>query len=365
MAKNIASSVFAGAPTDALNVADVYVTPTINLLTSLASTLSSVLDSVFNSIRTAGLDLSELAELLKSLIPSSSSSSNSYYNTTSTASSTTTSAEAISRLSSALGINVSAISDLPDAVKNQAVTNLISLSGINVSTLGTASGGTINVTPGTSAQNANGVINGINSVLGDTATPVSTVVDGVALQAFLLSLYNYAVDYGLSDATASAATALNASASDTDTASDIVTAMVSKFPTAVGNSDLDTMQAILNNTTPGAVAAKYPSAVNDIISTYTLSPSVPVSDYPAVLTKMTDILGTIDSTWSTDTRDGVTVNSLSPFDGLSDSSATLFATSEEHQATALLAKTYSSANTVSLLKDFYPNIALLNSDVRA
>ena len=364
MAQKIASSVFAGAPTDTLSVADVYLTPTVDLLTSLASTLSSVLDSVFNSIRTAGLDLSELAELLKSLIPTSSKSSGSSYSST-LASSTTTTSEAVSRLSSALGINVSAISDLPEEVKNQAVANLISLSGINVSTLGTITGDRINVTPGTSAQNANGIINGINAVLGDTTTAVPTVVDGVALQAFLLSLYNYAVDYGLSDAAGTAASALNQSAVDTDTASDIVTAMVSKFPTAVGNSDLDTMQTILNNTTPGAVVAKYPSAVNDIISTYTLDPSISVSEYPSVLTKMTNVLGTINSTWSTDTRDGVTVNSLSPFDGLSDGAAALFATSEEHQATALLAQTYSSANTVELLRQFYPNIALRSSTVRA
>lgn len=361
MVSKVASSVFAGAPTDELNVADVYLSPAVDMLTSLASTLSSVLDSVFNSIRTAGLDLSELAELLKSLIPSSSSSSSAY----TTAASSVTSSQAVERLSSALGINVSAITDLPDAVKNQAVANLISLSGINVSTLGTSSGGTMSVTPGVSAQNVNGIINGINSVLGDSVAQVPTAVDGVAIQAFLLSLYNYAVDYGLSDAVTASATALNESATDTDTASDLVSAMVSKFPTAIANSDLDTMQAILNNTTPGAVVAKYPSAVNDIISNYTLDATVPVSSYPTVLDKMTGVLGTIDTTWATDTRDGVTVTSLSPFDGLSAGSSALFATSDEHQATALLAETYSSANTVSLLKQFYPNIALLNSTVRA
>lgn len=333
----IAQSIFQGASTDKLPIADVYNTPTIDLLSSSVTGVKKVLGNVFTSIRSKGFDLNTLAGMID--IKGGSVSLD---------------AEAAkSRLNSLLGVNITSIKDLSPAAQLSAVKRLTELSGIDASKIVNDAGDIVKVYNGATGKDVNGVLNGLKAVLGNLG--LSNVVDATAKMAFIGSLMEYSTQWGLVDTIQTIMNKFEVGSTERDYLEYVLT---TSFSAACVTGDLDNLQAIVDNTGPQKILANYPTAISMVLTGFQFQTTATPGDYPQLLVKFLQVLTTIDPNWDTYVRNNKAVTKLEPFLTASPNSKTLFSYSDDYWELCLMSASYQTQEAKALVKQFYPMIAI-------
>lgn len=334
---NIAQSIFQGASTDKLPVADVYNAPTLDLLSSSVTGVKKVLGNAFTTIRSRGFDLNTLAGMID--IKSGAVSLD---------------AEAAkSRLNSLLGVNITSIKDLPAAAQLSATRRLTELAGINVNSLTDTAGHILKTVNGVNARDVQGILNGLKSVLGDIG--LSDIVDATAKMAFLGSLAEYATSWGLTDTVQTIMNKFEVGSTERDYLEQVLT---TSFSAACVTGDLDNLQTIVDNTGPQKLLASYPTAISMVLTGFQFRAGTTADQYPELLVKLLQVLTRIDPNWDTVVRNNTAVTRLEPFLTASPDSRTLFSYDDTYWNLCLMAPSYPPQDAKAIVKTFYPDIAI-------
>lgn len=334
---NAATTLFQGAPTDKLPVADVYSAPGIDLLSSSVTGVKKVLGNVFTSIRSQGFNLNDLAKMVKITDGHVGISTE----------------EATRRLNSLLGVNVSSIKDMPLEAQTRAAAKLATLAGINTNQLVTASGDVLKVVNGVNAQDVNGILNGLKKVLGSDL--VESVVDTSAQLGFLGSMLEYSTEWGLTD---TIDTIMDKYERGTETRDYLEYTLNNSYSAAVATGNLPTVQTIIKNTGRDKLLAMYPNAVDMMLQGFVFPADATKADYPNLLTLMKSILVSLNPTWDSVMRNGVAVTSTAPFFSASPDSQELLSWDNKYWDLVLIAPSYPNESLTTITKRMYPDIAL-------
>jgi hypothetical protein len=146
--------------------------------------------------------------------------------------------------------------------------------------------------------------------------------------------------------------------------------LVENLMTSIIYSDMKAINKIIDIVGAGGVLARIPDAVNLILTFYRIPIGSRVSNYPTLLTALTDTLARINSKWDkygrTVLRDqggGVMalevdeINNLEPFTYASIDAHDLFALSVTHRTSSMIARTYPSRDILAIAKEMYPKVA--------
>lgn len=334
---NIAQSIFQGAATDKLPVADVYNAPTLDLLSSSVTGVKKVLGNAFTTIRSKGFNLNTLAGMIDIKSGSLSLDADA----------------AKARLNSLLGVNISSIKDLPAQAQLSATRRLTELAGVNVNSLTTAAGNVIKTVDGVNARDVQGVLNGLKTVLGDIG--LSDIVDSTAQMAFLGSMMEYATDWGLTDTVQTIMNKFDVGSTERDYLEEVLT---TSFSAACVTGDLDNLQTIVDNTGPQKLLANYPTAISMVLTGFQFRAGTTPDTHPTLLVKLLQVLTRIDPNWDTVVRNNTAVSRLEPFLTASPDSKTLFSYDTTYWNLCLLAPSYPPQDAKALVKTFYPDIAI-------
>jgi hypothetical protein len=337
MSNSFAQSIFQGASTDKLPVADVYNAPAIDLLSSSVTGVKKVLGNVFTSIRSKGFDLNTLAGMVDINSGAVSLDANA----------------AKSRLNSLLGVNITSIKDLSAAAQLNAVNRLTQLAGIGVPTITDAAGNVIKVYNNANGKDVNGVLSGIKAVLGDIG--LSSVVDDTAKMAFLGSMMDYATQWGLVDTVQTIMNKFEVGSTERDYMELVLT---QNFSAACVTGDLDNLQTIIDNTGPMKIIAQYPNAVSMVLTGFQFQSGVNPGAYPDLLVKFLRVLSSLDVNWDTVIRNNTAVSKLEPFLTASNDSKTLFSYNDDYWDLCLMANSYQTQDALAVVKTMYPGIAI-------
>lgn len=334
---NAATTLFQGAPTDKLPVADVYSAPGIDLLSSSVTGVKKVLGNAFTSIRSQGFNLSDLARMVKVDGGHVSISTD----------------EATKRLNSLLGVNISSIKDMPLEAQNRAAAKLATLAGINTNELTTTSGQVIKVVNGVNAQDVNGILNGLKKVLGSDI--VTSVVDTTAQISFLGSMLEYSTEWGLTD---TIDIIMSKYEQGTESRDYLEYTLNNSYTAAVASGNLPTVATIIKNTGKDKLLAMYPNAVDMLLGGFVFPADATKADYPTLLALMESILVSLNPTWDSVVRNGVAVTTTAPFYSASNDSKELLSWDDKYWDLVLMAPSYPREGLTTIAKRMYPDIAL-------
>lgn len=333
----IATTLFQGAASDQLPVADVYTSPAIDLLSSSVTGVKNVLSDVFTSVRKKGFNLSDLAKMVD--IDGGSVSLDA--------------TAAKNRLNSLLGVNITSIKDLPLSAQTAAISKLTSLSGISTNALRDANGDVMRVVNGVNAMDVQGILNGVKAVLGDTG--LADIVDATAQMSFLGSLLDYSTSWGLVDTIQVIVDKFEKGTTERDY---LEYTLTNSFQATVYTGDLDTMATIISSTGKDKLLAQYPNAISMILNGYVFPSDATQADYPNLLTKFMGVITSLDANWDTVYRNGQAVTDFTPFVTASNDSKTLLSYDDELWDLVLMAPSYPAADPIALIKQMYPGVAI-------
>ena len=333
-----ATSLFQGAPTEKLAVADVYNAPSFDMLSSSVDGVKKVLGNVFTSIRAQGLNLGMLAKVIS----------------VKDGNFTISQEEAQARLSSILGVNIASLKDLPPQQRLNAISRLTQFAGINTTSLTNQAGDILKVADGISAKDVNGVFSALERVIGKNPL-LSAVTDDLAQASFLGSLMEYSTQFGLVDAIDEVMTKYQ---QGTTTRDYLEYTLVTSYSAAIANGVLATVDSIIRNTGRDKLLAMYPDAVNMLLGGFVFADGATPSDYPAIMAQLVAILNDLDPNWLTTTRNCVTVTKTEPFLAASPDAKTALSYNEAYWNLVLMAPSYPNQDLTALIRQTYPTIAL-------
>lgn len=273
------------------------------------------------------------------------------------------------RLNSAMGQPLNSLPDSLQRSMNQG------LSGIG----GTLSGGTSILSGGLSSVSRSiglsGLFNTIATTVGNVTQNISTSDVTSALSAFNLvnqltgnrNTIGY-IDVGPSTMAMTSLTgtliglglglavdALLDSTSDTVARA----ALQPNVPTAIQSGDLDLVQSCITRLGVGGVLSVMPDAAVRLVGQYRFPQGTVTASYSAILSQLVSILNQLDPAWTTGTRQGVAVDSLTYFTAASADALTLFRSSPTYRTSALIGKGFPSGDMLQTLQRQYPAMVTL------
>lgn len=333
---SIANTFFSGLPTDKVGVVDVYNKPEIDLLSNVVGGVGTTLNNAFTRLKKSGFNLADLAKMVDLKQPDGINVQ-----------------EAEKRLNQMLGVNITSIKGMSPSQQLSTVSKLVGLSGINPNQLNTVGGGVLKVANGVQADNVNGILNGLKTILGSDV--ITNVIDTTAQMGFLTTMLDYSVNYGMADAIKSIIAKLNESKYYNRLA---LPSIVGSFNTAILMGDLDTVESMIDSVGANTLLAYYPNAVNLILRNYAFKNETTVFEYDALLEQLLRVLVSLNPEWATRTKNGESVSSLTVFQNIGRSARTLLMRDESYRTAIMVAPTYPPATKLTLLKKFYPMIAI-------
>ena len=137
-------------------------------------------------------------------------------------------------------------------------------------------------------------------------------------------------------------------------------ALYANLQVAFENSDLDTINLMIEKLGLNAVLAQVPNAVPMLLTYYELPTGTPSSNYPVDLAALKTALTTLRPNWGQVQRNGTWVSDLTAFADISDDARILLMLDEDLQVPVLIGSTYGQrVDLMASLKKLHPFLPTL------
>lgn len=127
---------------------------------------------------------------------------------------------------------------------------------------------------------------------------------------------------------------------------------------AAFNSDLYTLNRIIELTSPQQVINRNPTLIHDILFNYKLDKGLTDAEKVEKRDELISLLETLDKQWSTDTRDGLNVLRLNVFEESSSDARRLLRSIDDLEAGILISDEYPTMDVYRTIRNYYPKIPL-------
>lgn len=128
---------------------------------------------------------------------------------------------------------------------------------------------------------------------------------------------------------------------------------------AVNNGDVYTLRACVDRVGVAKIKALNPNVVVELLRNFRFKSDVTDDQYPNYRTRLLDLLNMLEPGWDTVTFGTVTAKKLAPFTQCSQDVTTLLQYDVRYREQVLMAKLYPEQDKIDLLKNSYPNLAVV------
>jgi hypothetical protein len=328
MTAQLAPSVFAAGPNDALVTADIYGVTTTSPINAVNQLQGSNNANVIASFQASIGSINGLSGLISA----------------SAAGVSLNSSVLASRVASAVTGFSGAYSNIPNSIAGQAVQQAV-VAANQYPTINTTVNGVVSTVNTTNLQSAQDLITAINQITGNPA--MASYMDNNAASALLSVVIREAISLGISGVIE----ALVSTATNDEVAQ---TALQQNTAYAVQMADLDAINTIVTALGSGYVSSQVPNASGQILAAYQIPAGSTAANYASLYTALTNTLNAVDPNWGSGSRNGQTVSDLTPFANVSPGAQTLFNSQGQYQTELAIASTYPSVGLVSQAQAQYP-----------
>jgi len=181
-----------------------------------------------------------------------------------------------------------------------------------------------------------------------------TINDVGASSALLSGITNQLLTLGL---TAAVASLINSTSSTMKTATQ--KALGANVQTAIGQSDLASIQLCIDQLGVGGVLTQMPNAALALMKGYHLPTGTTSDQYATLATTFLGIINQLAPGWDTVTRGSTSLTSLTYFAQASQDALTLLKTQSDYVVPCLIASQYPPQAMLTALRQEYPSAATL------
>ena len=122
--------------------------------------------------------------------------------------------------------------------------------------------------------------------------------------------------------------------------------------------DINSIEAILNQTDPAALTAGRPDFPKQLLQRYQFEDGTTPADYPARLAQLVSVMNRLQWDWIETQRGGETVWNYAIVPFASDDARQLLLSDDRYRVPVLTAEYYPERDVASIAKGLYPLIAL-------
>lgn len=326
---SIASSIFTGAPTDKIEVKDVYSIDS-NVLENELDSYSDGLDlSLLESVRKDPKLAVDFSNFLKPLV---SGKFNLNKN------------QMISRILSLIKSSKINFNSLSSDLQNELL-NSNSLSALNFNNLSVNIDGTDNLISCDNVSETIDMLSITTSYLGISSNIQTTDIGAeTALMSNIFSYVSTLKIPGLMDTLISSS----------DNTESLNQSLKNCVPDVIQQNDLDSLNSIINKIGAEEVLTADPNAVQNILSSYTLDSTTTADEYQKLYNQLTGTLDSLNPNWNTIERNGETITDLTSLDGISDDAKTILSINSDYQTMFLINDDFSTSDMTLSAQSIYP-----------
>lgn len=255
------------------------------------------------------------------------------------------------RLSDAAGFPLNSIQGMTRDIQRETENLLDAYSSGNVTRMLNAAGLTFRVNDG--SQQLVSMLSDVLSRTSKSDSKFNEVVDESAQLAFLNTMLKYTVTAGLWEG-------IDDLLEQYTIPEEGIRSLGNYSTIAVKNGDVYTLQAIMDRCGISAITAVNTNLHADLLRYFEFSSDVVETEYPDYRTRMLNVLDAANPTWEKKLFNTLDTLNLTAFTQASDDTIELLGTVDRFRTHILLGPEYPKRALMTLIRNFYPNVAILS-----